>query len=38
VAWLGDVCAVLLIGLRTWRLVFHPERLHDEKPEMKVEE
>ena len=25
VAWLGDVCAVLLIAVRTYRLVFHPE-------------
>jgi len=22
VAWLGDVSAVILIGIRTWRLVF----------------
>jgi len=27
VAWLGDVSAVLLIAIRTWRLVFHPELL-----------
>jgi TRAP-type C4-dicarboxylate transport system permease small subunit len=27
VAWLGDVSAVLLIAIRTWRLVFHPEQL-----------
>jgi TRAP-type C4-dicarboxylate transport system permease small subunit len=27
VAWLGDVSAVLLISVRTWRLIFHPERL-----------
>ena len=25
VAWLGDVCAVLLIAVRTYRLIFHPE-------------
>jgi TRAP-type C4-dicarboxylate transport system permease small subunit len=25
VAWLGDVAAVLLIAVRTYRLVFHPE-------------
>src|SRR5579871_5545662 len=25
VAWLGDVSAVLLIAIRTWRLIFHPE-------------
>src|ERR1700733_9897393 len=24
VAWLGDVSAVLLIAIRTWRLIFHP--------------
>jgi TRAP-type transport system small permease protein len=25
VAWLGDVSAVLLIAIRTYRLIFHPE-------------
>jgi TRAP-type C4-dicarboxylate transport system permease small subunit len=25
VAWAGDVSAVLLIAIRTWRLIFHPE-------------
>jgi TRAP-type C4-dicarboxylate transport system permease small subunit len=30
VAWAGDICAVLLIAVRTWRLVFNPESLHDE--------
>jgi len=30
VAWAGDVCAVILIAIRAWRLVFHPELLHDE--------
>ena len=24
-AWLGDVSAVLLIAIRTYRLIFHPE-------------
>ena len=24
-AWIGDIAAVLLIGVRTWRLIFHPE-------------
>lgn len=38
VAWLGDVSAVVLIAIRTWRLVFHPEDLHDDKPEMKADE
>jgi TRAP-type transport system small permease protein len=27
VAWLGDVSAVVLIAIRTYRLVFHPEQL-----------
>ena len=27
VAWAGDVCAVVLIAIRTYRLVFHPELL-----------
>lgn len=26
-AWIGDAAAVLLIGIRTYRLLFHPERL-----------
>ena len=26
-AWAGDVSAVLLIAIRTWRLIFHPEDL-----------
>ncbi len=29
VAWLGDVSAVLLIAIRTFRLIFHPEAIHD---------
>ena len=29
VAWIGDVSAVLLIAIRTWRLIFRPEDLHD---------
>jgi TRAP-type C4-dicarboxylate transport system permease small subunit len=28
VAWLGDVSAVLLIAVRTYRLIFHPDFLH----------
>ena len=24
-AWIGDLAAVLLIAVRTWRLIFHPE-------------
>jgi TRAP-type C4-dicarboxylate transport system permease small subunit len=31
VAWIGDVSAVLLIAIRTWRLIFHPEEIHDPK-------
>jgi TRAP-type transport system small permease protein len=27
VAWLGDAAAVLLIGVRTWRLIFNPAAL-----------
>ena len=27
VAWLGDVSAVVLIAIRTYRLAFHPEEL-----------
>jgi TRAP-type C4-dicarboxylate transport system permease small subunit len=38
IAWVGDVSAVLLIAIRTWRLMFHPEELHDERPEDKVDE
>jgi len=30
VAWLGDVSAVLLIAIRTYRLIFQPQALHDE--------
>ena len=31
VAWIGDVAAVLLIAVRTYRLIFHPEMMkqHD---------
>jgi len=31
VAWVGDVSAVLLIAIRTYRLIFHPEEIHDPK-------
>ena len=27
VAWAGDVSAVILIAIRTYRLIFHPELL-----------
>src|SRR5580700_11638687 len=36
VAWAGDVSAVLLIAIRTWRLIFHPDQMHD--PEIKATE
>ena len=29
VAWMGDAAAVLLIAIRTYRLIFHPQDLHD---------
>ncbi|MDE2607846.1 MAG: TRAP transporter small permease [Burkholderiales bacterium] len=38
IAWVGDICAVLLIAIRTWRLVFKPEALHDEHFEDKAME
>ena len=38
IAWIGDVCAVILIAIRTWRLVFQPESLHDEHFEQKAME
>jgi len=30
IAWAGDVSAVVLIAIRTYRLIFHPEDLHEE--------
>ncbi|HWW48109.1 MAG TPA: TRAP transporter small permease [Xanthobacteraceae bacterium] len=36
VAWIGDVSAVLLIGIRTWRLIFRPDELQD--PRLKAVE
>ena len=38
VTWIGDVCAVILIAIRTWRLVFRPEALHDEHYDQKTVE
>ena len=32
VAWAGDVSAVVLIAIRTYRLIFHPEDIKDESP------
>jgi TRAP-type transport system small permease protein len=37
-AWAGDVCAVVLIAIRAWRLVFNPEALHDESVESRAQE
>src|SRR3954467_8654336 len=31
VSWLGDVSAVFLIAIRTYRLIFHPDLMHDPK-------
>jgi len=31
VAWAGDVSAVLLIAVRTYRLIFQPELMHEPK-------
>jgi TRAP-type C4-dicarboxylate transport system permease small subunit len=36
VAWAGDVSAVLLIAIRTYRLIFHPEAMHDPKIDLKI--
>jgi TRAP-type transport system small permease protein len=38
VAWAGDVSAVLLIAIRTWRLIFHPEDLHASEAKAKAVE
>ena len=31
VSWIGDVSAVLLIAVRTYRLIFYPGEIHDAK-------
>ena len=36
-AWVGDAAAVLLIAIRTYRLVFHPEEMQEE-PKIKAVE
>jgi hypothetical protein len=36
IAWAGDVSAVLLIAIRTYRLIFHPEEM--EEPKIKTVE
>ena len=35
VAWLGDVSAVLLIAVRTYRLIFQPEAMAAAGPQIK---
>ena len=37
VAWLGDVSAVLLIAIRTWRLIFQSDALEDHPETKSVE-
>jgi TRAP-type transport system small permease protein len=37
VAWLGDVSAVILIAVRTYRLIFHPELMHEVHEKQPVE-
>ena len=37
-AWIGDVAAVLLIAVRTYRLIFHPELMKREEQLMKTAE
>jgi TRAP-type transport system small permease protein len=32
VAWIGDVSAVVLIAIRTWRLAFRPDALREQPP------
>lgn len=36
IAWAGDVSAVLLIAIRTYRLIFHPDEM--EEPKIKTVE
>ena len=38
VAWAGDVCAVMLIAIRTWRLIFQPELLKEDPPASRANE
>jgi TRAP-type transport system small permease protein len=38
VAWLGDAAAVLLIAVRTYRLVFHPELMDSRANQIKAVE
>jgi hypothetical protein len=36
-AWAGDVSAVVLIAVRAWRLLFHPELLEDQPESRRVQ-
>ena len=38
VAWAGDVSAVVLIAIRTWRLIFKPDSLREESPQQRANE
>src|SRR5262245_54945527 len=38
VAWIGDVSAVLLIAVRTYRLIFNPEAMARDQQEIKTAE
>ena len=38
IAWAGDVSAVILIAIRTWRLIFNPEALDVDTPEAHASE
>jgi TRAP-type C4-dicarboxylate transport system permease small subunit len=33
VAWVGDVSAVVLIAIRTWRLIFRPDEIQEMRPQ-----
>ena len=38
IAWAGDVSAVVLIAIRTWRLIFKPDSLREESPQQRANE
>jgi len=38
IAWAGDVSAVVLIAIRTWRLIFKPDSLREESPQRRANE
>lgn len=38
IAWAGDVSAVVLIAIRTWRLIFKPDALREESPQLRTNE